>query len=500
MSLIKLQPHQIDLPLFISDSGDLNFNNLITGFKWNLNRNLTGDFNISGNLLLNSGYFFSTDSTNSLSSDSLCLGGNNNTVNQGLAVIIAGSNNNISEDNLYSNVILNAYNSSIASGSRSNTILVGSQNLIGENSTGSVIISDNITPNINSSNNSLDIIFASGTTINSNKIYFKSGINVDGDVKIGTGNNSLLELKSTQGGYSRLTAADNLFITGQADFSNIDARSNFNHSGDLFVNPNGGLIELNNIFVSGNDYVTGNITCYKTIYADSIISSSNNEIIHIPTITNSVIIDESFTINNEIAESKRSVLSSGFYSANGITTVSGKITGILNVSYDGYLNNASGYQLEVTGLTINNLTVDSNLSVENGDLNTEKLFKGVSGSDLYTEANPYIAYGTYQSDSLSEPLQYERQRSYKTISKIKLYTGQLTNYSSAAGTSYVDIEIPDLQSHHTIIASISETGTILNQSQNWRVGMPRVNYGIGKITVFQEGVQNPKVSILHIAP
>ena len=54
MSFTKIQPQQLQMPTFFSDSGDFTFSDQITGYKANLNRNLTGDFNFGGTILFNS--------------------------------------------------------------------------------------------------------------------------------------------------------------------------------------------------------------------------------------------------------------------------------------------------------------------------------------------------------------------------------------------------------------------------------------------------------------
>ena len=53
MAFNKIQPEQIQLHTFFSDSGDLRFTQTNTGVKVNLSRNITGDFNFTGQFKTN---------------------------------------------------------------------------------------------------------------------------------------------------------------------------------------------------------------------------------------------------------------------------------------------------------------------------------------------------------------------------------------------------------------------------------------------------------------
>ena len=178
----KIQPEQIQLPTFFSESGDLLFSDLTTGFKIELNRNLTGDFNINGGLTVNDNSFALIDSsiTYNIDNGGMLLGGKNNTVSGQFNILTMGSGNNMFGS---SNAIFNASDSTINSGADFNTLLAGNTIDFSSGVTGSAYIGDDTSAfNVNQSKKFI-INFASGQRFLTETL-FEDNVDVTGDLMI----------------------------------------------------------------------------------------------------------------------------------------------------------------------------------------------------------------------------------------------------------------------------------------------------------------------------
>ena len=166
----KIQPEQIEIHTFSSPSGDIYFQQGANYVYGNLSRRLTGDFNITGGLVLNGSAVYTTDSSNIFGAvRNVILGGQNNRIIGTGNAIINSINSNVSG---FQNLDLNCDGSIFEKGSRFCTVLAGKNSIINENISGSVIISD-ITN---------DAIIAD----TSNKLYinFENGIDIAGNVVV----------------------------------------------------------------------------------------------------------------------------------------------------------------------------------------------------------------------------------------------------------------------------------------------------------------------------
>ena len=63
MPFNKIQPEQLQMPTFFSDLGDIALNVTETGVGLNVSRGLTGNFNITGELLVDDRHVFRSAST-----------------------------------------------------------------------------------------------------------------------------------------------------------------------------------------------------------------------------------------------------------------------------------------------------------------------------------------------------------------------------------------------------------------------------------------------------
>ena len=166
----KIQPEQIEIHTFSSPSGDIYFQQGANYVYGNLSRRLTGNFNITGGLVLNGSAVYTTDSSNIFGAvRNVILGGQNNRIIGTGNAIINSINSNVSG---FQNLDLNCDGSIFEKGSRFCTVLAGKNSIINENISGSVIISD-ITN---------DTIIAD----TSNKLYinFENGIDIAGNVVV----------------------------------------------------------------------------------------------------------------------------------------------------------------------------------------------------------------------------------------------------------------------------------------------------------------------------
>tara|TARA_R100000231_G_scaffold76174_1_gene59308 strand:- start:325 stop:1164 length:840 start_codon:yes stop_codon:yes gene_type:complete len=193
MAFNKIQPEQIQLHTFFSDSGDLNITQTNTGVQINVSRNLTGDFAFTGDLLSNGKSVFGLpntgDNTFSIDSGNLLIQGKNVDIganaDQGDNIVIKAVNSNVSGSN---NLLLNGSVGNFGVQSQNNTVLAGKNTTV--DVTGSVVITDftasSVTPNSNGFYVSFDTghYFLDGQNYFQNHVSFQNSGIVSGDFEI----------------------------------------------------------------------------------------------------------------------------------------------------------------------------------------------------------------------------------------------------------------------------------------------------------------------------
>ena len=167
MAFNKIQPEQIQMPTFFSDSGDIRFTQTDTGVEVNLSRNITGDFNFTGQFKTNGKDVFGLANTGDNSfetaSGNLLFQGNNTKIGTGPE---GGSNTAIMAELCQisgrSNFVLQGRSISFATGSLKNTAL-GRNISFPSNMTGTTVLKDHKTDGINIDvSESLYVQYASG--------------------------------------------------------------------------------------------------------------------------------------------------------------------------------------------------------------------------------------------------------------------------------------------------------------------------------------------------
>jgi hypothetical protein len=256
MSLHKIHPSQIQLPVFSSEYVDLAFSDLTTGFIINLNRNLTGDFNINGSLVVSgkSPLYINTSNQYDLINGNRILGGNNNyATGSQYNSILAGSENYVTGSY---NQILNGYNGETYSGSSFNTALAGYQFMFDPSVQGSSFIGDRLSTNSISKSNALDLNFTSGYTIVGNNSNFFTEFRTEpySDIYF-NGNLNCLDTVNFN---------NQLYIDSMRCSNTVFFNSGFSATSGVYINNTStniiGNININdNLFVTGNVYVTGSI-------------------------------------------------------------------------------------------------------------------------------------------------------------------------------------------------------------------------------------------------
>lgn len=177
----KIQPEQIQLPTFFSDSGDFAIvQNTDTGINFNLSRNLTGDFDITGSLSVNSRGLLTTDETNLFSPESgnSALGGSNNVVSGSYCAAVASR---FSVINGVNNVDLNGSSSIFHSGSQDNVLVGGLNCIFASGITGAAIFSDKYSSTSARGSHTAVINFNSGLFIE-NETHFEDNFYVSPSV------------------------------------------------------------------------------------------------------------------------------------------------------------------------------------------------------------------------------------------------------------------------------------------------------------------------------
>jgi len=187
MAFNKIQPEQIQMPTFFSDSGDLNISQVSdTGVLINVSRDLTGDFAFTGQLLTDGlevagmpnnidGNVFDSKSGNLMFAGANTELGADINNKDNLAVFSV--NSNISG---IRNVMLRGTNVTFNTGSQDNVVLGGNSITFSEEATGCVAIKDSLssTSMLIDKQESLNIQFKSGTYFNGGDVYVGENLSV----------------------------------------------------------------------------------------------------------------------------------------------------------------------------------------------------------------------------------------------------------------------------------------------------------------------------------
>ena len=260
MAFTKIQPQQLQLPTFLSNSGDITFTDNVTGVDANISRSLDGDFEINGTLTISSNEVITTSNTNTTSSSNIILGGTNNSITGTNNVLLNGTANTSFSGNY--NVLINGSLNDFGASGQNNTILAGRQCSFDDQITGSVILADHKTTETNDKNHSLLVSFDSGIEFKS----ASSGIVFSDDVIF----NDLVSIN------------DSVTFEDEADFNSnitVDGTSTFgdsvtiNSSLDTTGNSTFGVVDITgNLSVTGNLDVTG-----TTQFAGSVDIDNTSE-------------------------------------------------------------------------------------------------------------------------------------------------------------------------------------------------------------------------------
>lgn len=184
MSFTRIQPKQLQLPTFLSPSGDISFTDNVTGVSANLSRSLNGSFDFTESVTIQSNEVITTDKTNSATDSNYTIGGVNNAVSGANNIVVNGQNNTaISGDY---NAVLNADSINFGASGQNNTVIAGDTILFDDQITGSVVIADREASLNIDTNQSLYVSFASGINFedgdiihNGDAAYFNSHLHVD---------------------------------------------------------------------------------------------------------------------------------------------------------------------------------------------------------------------------------------------------------------------------------------------------------------------------------
>lgn len=269
MAFTKIQPQQLQLPIFFSPSGDLTFVDYNTGFSVNLSRDLTGDFTIDGSLTLDGQVLSSTNTTNSSDILGKAIGGDLNTAT-GLNVVVNG--NQVHADSGDFNTILNGKTSSFGQSGDYNTIVCGRNISFSDQITGSTVIADQASTSQDmTKNNSLLISFDSGVEFKtpSSGVLFSDDVVFDDNVYFnGTGHvlfQSDIKLDSSE----TAIFSGNCEFSGDCDFhsGHFDSGISVGGNGKFFIDSEGGVV------------ARGDVNVYGEIDAPEATISTNNGVV-----------------------------------------------------------------------------------------------------------------------------------------------------------------------------------------------------------------------------
>lgn len=182
MPFNKIQPEQIQLATFFSDSGDFAITQSDTGVQMNIFRDLTGDFSFTGNLLTNGKPVLGLAATGTnrftVDNGSFLFKGTNTQIEGSGNIGIVADNTTISGEN---QVALNTTNTSfVASGQRNTAI--GRNITFAQNTTGNLVLKDFSTSSqavATNTNHGLYVNFETGHFFNRGHTYFEKSICVE---------------------------------------------------------------------------------------------------------------------------------------------------------------------------------------------------------------------------------------------------------------------------------------------------------------------------------
>jgi hypothetical protein len=186
MAFNKIQPEQVQMPTFFSDSGDIRIGQLDTGIKLNISRGLTGDFAFTGQLLTNGKSVFglANTGTNNFNVDfgNLLFQGTDtdlaNGPNDGFNVGIIANSSEVSGVN---NLIINGYNTDFQTGTHQNTA-AGRNITFTNTATGCIGLKDSkATTSLSISDpHSMHVQFDSGVFFEGGNVYASDNSLTDG--------------------------------------------------------------------------------------------------------------------------------------------------------------------------------------------------------------------------------------------------------------------------------------------------------------------------------
>jgi len=254
MAFTKIQPQQLQLPTFLSHSGDITFTDNVTGFDANINRNLQGDFDINGTLTISSNEVITTSNSNTTSSSNIILGGTNNSITGTNNVLLNGTANTSLSGNY--NVLINGSLNDFGASGQNNTILAGRQCSFDDQITGSVILADHKTTETNDKNHSLLVSFDSGIEFKS----LNSGVVFSDDVTF----NDLTYFNDSVSFEDQVNLNSNMVVDGTAVFN---AATTVNSSLDVT-----GASTLGALTVTGNAQLDGTISVGSTAYFNQSVT------------------------------------------------------------------------------------------------------------------------------------------------------------------------------------------------------------------------------------
>ena len=208
MAFNKIQPEQIQLATFFSNSGDISINQTDTGVRLNLSREITGDFaftgdanqpfKVNGKQVLTASH--STDSNFTFESGSFSINGTNNSLVSGIDNVAINANAISISGTATKNISLNGVSQVFGSGVEQ-CFGLGQEANFSTPTTGAVIFSDSTSDTSETKgNNSFLVDFTSGSYFEGGSTYHlndvvvastKSGLysgdlNVLGDTFLGT--------------------------------------------------------------------------------------------------------------------------------------------------------------------------------------------------------------------------------------------------------------------------------------------------------------------------
>lgn len=186
MAFNKIQPEQIQLPTFFSNSGDINITQTDTGVKLNLSRGITGNFTFTGDasrpFKINGRQALFAAEENSSSytfeSGSFAINGANNTLISGINNVAINANQVSISGTSTNNTSINGSSQVFGSGAN-NCFAVGQQATFTNATTGAVIFSDfAANPSETKGNDSFLVDFTGGSYFEGGDTYHLNNVNV----------------------------------------------------------------------------------------------------------------------------------------------------------------------------------------------------------------------------------------------------------------------------------------------------------------------------------